>query len=246
MTGGAPAARRYLITGGTSGIGRAVARHLTAAGHRVWITGTRPDTVAAALAEGAGVGGSACDIADPAAVAAAFTDATRVLGGLDGVFVNAGIDGQGVPAEKLDPAQVRRLFDVNVVGVLTCAQQAHAVLERPGVIVVNASVNALKPELHFADYNASKAAALSVAKSLALEWSAEGLAVIAVCPGYFPSRMTQPFLSDPEVAPGLLAQIPAGRFGRDDDIGALLEFLLGPDSQYLTGAAIPIDGGRNV
>lgn len=238
--------RRYLVTGGTSGIGLAVAAHLTAEGHRVWITGTRPETVRDALDAGAAEGGTPCDVRVGDSVDAAFAEAAAAFGSLDGVFANAGIDGEGMPAERLSPDAMLRVLDVNVVGILRTAQAAHRHLARPGVVVVNASVNAIRPERGFADYNASKAAALSVAQTLALEWSDEQLTVLAVCPGYFPSRMTGPSLDDPAVAAELLAQIPAGRFGRPKEIGALLDFLLGPDSSYLTGAAIPIDGGRHI
>lgn len=238
--------RRYLITGGTSGIGLAVARHLHGAGHRVWITGTSARTVDAALAEDVAAGGSTVDVTDRAAVAAAFDAAVAAFGGLDGVFSNAGVDGEGKGAELLDPDAFRRVLDVNVVGGLHVAQAAHRLLTRPGSLVINVSVNAQRPEAHFADYNASKAAALALAKTLALEWSAEGLSVTAVCPGYFPSRMTAPYLGDPAVAQDLLGLIPANRFGTEHEIGALLEFLLGPDSGYMTGAAVTIDGGRNI
>ncbi len=238
--------RRYLITGGTSGIGLAVARHLHDAGHRVWVTGTSERTVDAALAEGVAIGGSPVDVTDRAAVDAAFDVAVAALGGLDGVFSNAGIDGEAKPAEQLDPEFFRRVLEVNVIGGLHVAQAAHRTLARPGSFVINASVNAQRPEAHFADYNASKSAVLALAKTLALEWSAEGLSVTSVCPGYFPSRMTAPYLEDPVVADELLGLIPANRFGTGREIGALLELLLGPDAGYLTGAAITIDGGRNI
>lgn len=236
--------RRYLVTGGTSGIGRGVAEHLVAAGHRVWVVGTHEDTVDACVRSGSATGGTVADVADPEAVERAFAAADDALGGLDGAFLNAGIDGAGLPAERLTADGVAEVLRVNTIGVLTSAQAAHRHLARPGRIVVNASVNGVRPEAGFADYNASKAAAISIANTLALEWGRDDLVVTAIAPGYVPTRMTAPYLDDPDVAAQLLAGIPAGRFGTLREAGALVEFLLGPDAGYLTGAVIPLDGGR--
>ena len=240
------ASRNYLITGGTSGIGETVARHLTGHGHTVWVTGTTADGVARAIHEQFATGGSVADVTVAETVEFAFAQACTELGSLHGAFLNAGIDGEAKPAAELDANNFARVLAVNTVGVLTSAQAAHRHLERPGQIVVNASVNALRPEALFADYNASKAATLSIAKSLALEWSAKGLGVVAICPGYFESRMTAPYLSDPAVVAELLHGVPARRFGVPNDIGSLLEFLLGPNASYLTGSTISLDGGRSL
>ena len=236
---------RYLVTGGTSGIGRAVAEHLTQEGAFVWITGTSEATLQAALADGVASGGSLCDVADRTSVEEAFQDATN-LGLLDGVFANAGIDGRGLPATDVDEEHFRRVLDVNVVGIFSTASVAYHFTRRPASIVINASVNAMRPEPHFVDYNASKAAAASIAQSLALEWSREELAVIGLCPGYFPSRMTTPFLNDPETRQELLARIPAARFGRPEEIGQTVAFLLSPAAAFMTGALIPLAGASNV
>jgi NAD(P)-dependent dehydrogenase (short-subunit alcohol dehydrogenase family) len=242
----AGAGSRYLITGGTNGIGRYVAEHLTRSGADVWITGTRDESVAAALAAGVARGGSVCDAASADQTDTAFREAVRFLGPLSGVFANAGIDGQAGPAATLDLNAVRRLFDVNVIGVLLTAQAAYEHLERPGSIVINASVNAMRPERGFADYNASKAAAASLAQSLAVEWGPEEITVTAVCPGYFRSNMTGAWMDDPEVRDELLSRIPMGRFGRAEEIGATVAFLLSPAARFLSGSLIPIAGASNV
>ncbi|MYM19310.1 SDR family oxidoreductase [Brevibacterium sp. 5221] len=238
--------RRYLITGGTSGIGRACAAHLTAAGHRVWITGTRQESLSPALEAGVAAGGSVAEARDASALTSAFAAAHDAFGGVDAAFLNAGIDGEAKPAQDLDPEHFRRVLDVNVVGALIGAQAAREWLVRPGTLVINASVNAVRPEPGFADYNASKAAAEALAKSLALDWAGDGLSVMAVCPGYFRSRMTAGYMDDPAVGPELLAHIPMGRYGRPEEIGALLEFLLSGRAAFMSGASIPIAGAANV
>jgi NAD(P)-dependent dehydrogenase (short-subunit alcohol dehydrogenase family) len=238
--------RRVLVSGGTSGIGLAAARRLAADGARVWIIGSRDETVRAALDELDVVGGTACDVADEAAVEAAIGAATAALGGLDGAFVNAGIDGEAKPVLELSAAHFRRVLEVNVIGTFLVARAAARAMAPGSTIVVNASVNGVRPEAGFADYNASKAAAVSLAQTMALDLAERRIAVSAICPGYIPTRMTAPYLDDATTAAELLAEIPAGRFGEPGEVAALVAFLLSGEAGYLTGSVITIDGGRSV
>jgi NAD(P)-dependent dehydrogenase (short-subunit alcohol dehydrogenase family) len=237
---------RVLISGGTSGIGLAAARRLAADGARVWILGSRDETVRAALDQLDVAGGTACDVADETAVEAAVGAAAGVLGGLDGAFVNAGIDGEDKPVLELSAAHFRRVLDVNVIGTFLVARAAARAMGPGSAIVVNASVNAVRAEAGFADYNASKAAALSLARTMALDLAERRIAVSAICPGYIPTPMTAPYLDDPATAAELLAAIPAGRFGDPGEVAALVAFLLSGEAGYLTGSAITVDGGRSV
>jgi NAD(P)-dependent dehydrogenase (short-subunit alcohol dehydrogenase family) len=238
--------RRILISGGTSGIGYACAAHLAARGDRVWVLGSGEAGVAAATAALPLAGGGACDVSDTGAVQAAFNTALAELGGLDGVFVNAGIDGLAVPAAELDVGHFRRVLEVNVIGAFLVARAGLKALTRPGAIVLNASVNALRPERLFLDYNASKAAVVSMAKTIALEESGQGVSVTALCPGYFPTRMTAAYLADEATRTEIVNGIPAGRTGQLEEIAAVVDFLLSPAAAFMTGSVVSLDGGASI
>ena len=236
--------RVYLVSGGTSGLGLATARRLVADGAQVWVLGTTAAGVSAS-----GIPGSVCDVTDEAQVIAAVAACKLRLRRLDGAFVNAGIDGAARPATELDVAHFRRVLDVNVTGSFLVAREvARSMIaaNEGGVLVLNASVNALRPEAHFIDYNASKAAVTSLAKSLTLELAPKGIAVHCVAPGYFPTRMTEPYLLNDTTAEELRSLIPAGRFGQPEELAALVSYLLTPEAVFLTGGLITIDGGRNI
>ncbi len=239
--------RRVIVSGATSGIGAACAARLARSGASVWITGSRADTVERALGELDGVvGGSPCDVRDAVEVDRAVAEAAEAMDGLDGAFVNAGIDGAGRGVLELSAEDFRRVIDVNLIGAFSFARASASVMGHGSAIVFNASVNALRPERLFADYNASKAAVISLARTMALELGAVGIAVSAICPGYIPTPMTQPYLEDAATASRLLADVPAGRFGTPEEVGALVCFLLSSDAGYMSGAVVSIDGGRSV
>lgn len=238
---------RVVVSGGTSGLGYATAQYLSVRGARVWILGSSEDSLSQALESLDVAGGSWADAADESATVAAVAEAATSLGGLDGAFVNAGIDGEDENALDLSAEHFRRVMDVNVVGAFVLAREsAKAMGDDGGSIVINASVNGQRAEKGFADYNASKAAAVSLAQSLALDLADKRVAVSAICPGYVRTRMTESYLNDPQLSKELLAEIPAGRFGEPEEVARLVAFLLDPASSYMTGTVVSIAGGRNV
>jgi NAD(P)-dependent dehydrogenase (short-subunit alcohol dehydrogenase family) len=248
--------RTALVTGGSSGIGLGAARRLAAEGASVYLVGRDPWKVAAAIeatrAEaltGASVDGEVADVTDPAAMDAAAA-AARALGGrrLDVLVAAAGIDGEGRDALDLDPATFARVMDVNVRGLLLATQSAARAMSGDGAggsVVLVASVNAFQTERRFADYNASKGAAVLLARSLAIDLADRRIRVNALCPGYVRTPMTEPYLDDPAALADILAHIPLGRVSDPDEIAATIAFLASEEASYITGSAVVIDGGRS-
>ncbi len=234
-----------VVTGASSGIGRATALALAAAGTHLVLVARREDRLAELIAEiGSAVQATAvcADVlADdtPARVAEAAAD----LGAWSLLVNNAGLDGQGASAEAIDVAEVRTLLDANVVAPLRLAQAlAHTGTGR--AIVNVSSINGKSAEAHFADYNASKAALISLTQSLAIDLAPRGIRCNAVCPGYTATEMTAPYLADDATRRSIEAAIPLGRVGTSEEIADAIAFLLSGHASYITGEALVVDGGR--
>jgi glucose 1-dehydrogenase len=246
--------RTALVTGGSSGIGRAVARRLAREGAAVMLVGRDPAKVAEAIAEvraaseagGAAVDGVALDVTDEASVRAAADAAARLGRRLDICVASAGIDGAARNALDLDVDGFRRVLDVNVVGLFIAARaaaQRMAADGEGGAIVLNASVNGLIAEPDFADYNASKGGAVLLARSLARDLAPRGIRVNAICPGYTRTPMTAGYLDDAATLATIVGRIPLGRIAEPDEIAAAVAFLCSDDASYVTGASLVVDGG---
>ena len=225
--------KRVVVTGGTSGIGAATVRRFRDEGSRV-----------AAIADrDVDDPGLLCDVADADQVARAFARVDELLGGVDVLVANAGISVRK-PFLDIEEADWRRVLDVNLTGVFHCAQQAARRMTAGdgGVILMTASTNGLAGHPLYADYNASKAGVIQLARTMALEL-APAVRVNAVCPGYVLTPMQRAEYTD-EMLAAVNEQIPLKRHAEPEEVAALFAFLASDDARYITGAAIAIDGGE--
>jgi NAD(P)-dependent dehydrogenase (short-subunit alcohol dehydrogenase family) len=237
------AGKRVVVTGGTSGIGEATSRRFLEEGARVVALAVGEDEVATAAERIPGLDALRCDVADAAAVEDAFAQVDALLGGVDVLVANAGISIRK-PFLEIDPADWQRVLDVNLTGVFHCAQQAarRMVAGGGGVILMTASTNGLTGHEYYADYNASKAGVILLARTMAREL-APSVRVNAVCPGYVLTPMQEAEYT-PEMLQQVNATIPLGRHASPDEIAALYAFLASDEGAYFTGAVISIDGGE--
>ena len=217
--------KRVVVTGGTSGIGEATCRRFRDEGANV---------VSIDVDDGEET--IVCDVADAAQVERAFEQ----IGAVDVLVANAGIS---IRSRFLDIREEdwRRVLDVNLTGVFHCAQQAARRMDE-GVILMTASTNGLTGHENYADYNASKAGVILLARTMAREL-APRIRVNAVCPGYVVTPMQRAEYTD-EMLAAVNEQIPLQRHAEPEEIAALFAFLASDDARYITGAAIAIDGGE--
>jgi NAD(P)-dependent dehydrogenase (short-subunit alcohol dehydrogenase family) len=239
--------KRTLITGGTTGIGLETAQQFLAEGARVAITGSNPDTLAAARhtlgPEVLVLSSDAGQVAAQAVLARQIKDA---MGGLDAVFINAGVAQFG-PLEGMDEAGFDRQLAINLKGPYFLIQQLLPLLANPTAIVLNTSINAHIGMPGSSVYAASKAGLISLARTLSGELIGRGIRVNAVSPGPvttpiygklgFPAEQLQ------ATAAHIQGQIPLGRFGLASEIAKAVVFLASDESSFTVGSELIVDGG---
>lgn len=227
--------RSVLVTGGSRGIGRAIAERFAAAGHKVATTSRSGDAPT-------GVLGVECDITDAGQVEAAFTQIEEAHGPVEILVANAGIT-RDTLVLRMSDEDWQAVIDTNLTGSFRVAKRAvrPMIRQRFGRIIFISSVVGLLGSPGQVNYAASKAGLLGMARSLAREIGSRRVTANVVAPGYIETDMTAGLADD--LVEGYKKQIPVGRLGDVADVAAAVEFLASDQAGYITGVQLPVDGG---
>ncbi|MDP9417118.1 MAG: beta-ketoacyl-ACP reductase [Actinomycetota bacterium] len=227
--------RSVLVTGGNRGIGLAIARGFAEDGDKVTVTyrsGEPPE----------GLYGVRCDVTDSAQVDAGFAEAERQHGPVEVVVANAGVTRDQL-LMRMSDEEFDSVIDTNLAGAFRVARRASKGMIRlkRGRIVLVSSVVALYGSPGQANYAASKAGLVGLARSITRELGGRGITANVVAPGFIETDMTADLPEDRRAA--YVNAIPAGRFAAPDEVARVVRFLASDDAAYISGAVVPVDGG---
>jgi 2-dehydro-3-deoxy-D-gluconate 5-dehydrogenase len=241
-----------VVTGGNGGIGLGMAEGLAAAGADIVIAArdvAKSAEAAKALSRfGTRISSLAVDVADPTSCNEMVAGALKVGGRIDILINNAGINIRKQPQDYA-PAEWRQVLAINLDGAFYCAQAVYPVMKAAGAgkIINIGSMMSLFGASFAPAYAASKGAIVQLTKSLATAWATDNIQVNAVLPGWIDTDLTR--AARQQVAglhDNVLARTPAGRWGAPGDLGGIAVFLSSPASDFVSGTAIPVDGGFSI
>ena len=240
-----------LVTGGNGGIGLAMARALAAAGASVAVVGRNPQKLESAVdalqTSGARARAWQVDVSDEGAVASLIGDVVAHFGRLDILVNNAGTNIRK-PVQQLSLAEWHTVMDTNLTSAFLCSRAAYPHLKSKGGKVINiGSMTSIFGASFAPAYSASKGGIVQLTRAMATAWAADGIQVNAVLPGWIDTELTRKGRREVDgLHERVVARTPAGRWGNPDDLAGIAVFLASTASDFITGTAIPVDGGYSV